>query len=342
MESLLHELLDARDYLLADGATGTNYFELGLGAGDSPELWNADHADRVKALHRAFIEAGSDIVLTNTFGGNRYRLKLHDAENRVFELNELAAKNARAEADRAGKPVVVAGSMGPTGEIFAPVGSLDMVDGEAAFREQAEGLAAGGADLLWIETMSSREEVEAATRGARSTGLPVVCTLSFDTNGATMMGITPGDLVAIANELHDALCGCGTNCGVGAAEVAACIGAMVGKTSPGQLLVAKANCGVPRWEEDRIVYTGTPELMADYACIVRDSGAQIIGGCCGTTPHHVATMSQALEKTPPQPPPGIDEIERRLGEVSAGFKRQLTGTEDVRQSRRRSGRRRRA
>ena len=168
MESLLHELLDARDYLLADGATGTNYFELGLGAGDSPELWNADHADRVKALHRAFIEAGSDIVLSNTFGGNRYRLKLHDAENRVFELNELAAKNARAEADRAGKPVVVAGSMGPTGEIFAPVGSLDMVDGEAAFREQAEGLAAGGADLLWIETMSSREEVEAATRGARS------------------------------------------------------------------------------------------------------------------------------------------------------------------------------
>ena len=185
------ELLDSRPWLLADGATGTNYFQMGLSSGDAPEMWNFDHPDRVRSLHRSFIEAGADIVLTNSFGANRYRLKLHNAQDQARELNIAAARNARAEADAATRPVMVAGSMGPTGEIFQPVGTLAIEDGADCFAEQAQALRDGGADVLWIETMSSEEELRAAVQGAQSAGLPIVTTMSFDTNGRTMMGITP-------------------------------------------------------------------------------------------------------------------------------------------------------
>jgi methionine synthase I (cobalamin-dependent) len=342
MMNRFHALLEEREFLLADGATGTNYFAMGLMAGDAPELWNVDHPERVRSLHRAFIDAGSDIVLTNTFGGNRYRLALHGAEDRVLELNALAAKHVRAEAAHLDRPVIVAGSMGPTGEIFAPLGELEPSDGEAAFREQAEGLAEGGVDVLWIETMSSHEEVEAAVAGARSTGLPVVCTLSFDTNGATMMGVTPSAFMKSIEQLDGEVCGCGTNCGVGAAEVAACIVEMAKTLVDGQALVAKANCGIPHWEDGEIRYTGTPQLMADYARLVRAGGANIIGGCCGTTPEHVAAMHHALYELPPLPEPTMADIQLALGEVSPGVLRQLDGASSPAPTRKRANKRRRA
>src|SRR6266545_22779 len=138
------EALASRPWLLADGATGTNYFQMGLVSGDAPELWNIEHPDRVRSLHRGFIEAGADIVLTNSFGGSRHRLKLHNAQDRVREINMAAAKNARAEADAAPRPVYVGGSIGPTGEIFEPVGSLSHDEGVAAFEEQASALEEGG------------------------------------------------------------------------------------------------------------------------------------------------------------------------------------------------------
>ena len=153
------EALASRPWLLADGATGTNYFQMGLVSGDAPELWNFEHPDRVRSLHRRFIEAGADIVLSNSFGGSRYRLKLHNAQDQVREINIAAAKNARAEADAAHRPVYVGGSIGPTGEIFEPVGALSHEDGVAAFAEQAAALKEGGVDVLWIETMSSEEEL---------------------------------------------------------------------------------------------------------------------------------------------------------------------------------------
>src|SRR6202166_2997997 len=193
----LTALLAQRPWLLADGATGSNLFERGLQSGDAPELWNSEHPDRVAHLHRAFVEAGADIILTNSFGGTRHRLKLHKAEARVAELNEKAARIARAEADRAGRVVLVAGSMGPTGEILEPLGPLSLDVARESFAEQAKALARGGADILWIETMSSVEETEAAVRGARTTGLPIVATLSFDTNGRTMMGVTPSELAGL-------------------------------------------------------------------------------------------------------------------------------------------------
>src|SRR4051812_9138806 len=146
------EALATRPWLLADGATGTNYFQMGLESGDAPEMWNFDHPERVRSLHRRFIEAGADVVLTNSFGGNRHRLKLHNAQDRVREINMAAARNARAEADAVGRPVYVGGSIGPTGEIFEPVGTLSHEAGVAAFAEQALALEEGGVDVLWIET----------------------------------------------------------------------------------------------------------------------------------------------------------------------------------------------
>ncbi len=312
------ELLAERQWLLADGATGTNLFAAGLHSGDAPELWNVDHPERIAALHRGFIEAGADIVLSNSFGGNRYRLKLHRADERVDELNEAAVRIARAEADGAGRPVVVAGSMGPTGELLAPLGALSPEDARAAFAEQAKALARGGVDVLWIETMSSREEIEAALAGAAETGLPVVCTCSFDTHGRTMMGITPAELAALCEHSASAPCGFGANCGIGAAELVAVMLSMSAAASPESVLVAKANCGVPHWEGDRISYDGTPPLMADYARLALDAGARIIGGCCGTTAEHLRAMRKALESYQRQSPPDLATVQERLGKVTRG------------------------
>ena len=172
MNNRFTDLLARRRCLLADGATGSNLFEMGLISGDAPELWNVDHPDRIKLLHQRFVDAGADIILTNTFGGTRYRLKLHKAEDRVRELNRTAAQLARSVADASGREIIVAGSMGPTGEILEPLGPVSSADASAAFAEQAVALAEGGADVLWIETLSSREELEAAIEGARAAGLP--------------------------------------------------------------------------------------------------------------------------------------------------------------------------
>ena len=207
MNNRFTDLLARRRCLLADGATGSNLFEMGLISGDAPELWNVDHPDRIKLLHQRFVDAGADIILTNTFGGTRYRLKLHKAEDRVRELNRTAAQLARSVADASGREIIVAGSMGPTGEILEPLGPVSSADASAAFAEQALALAEGGADVLWIETLSSREELEAAIEGARTAGLPIVSTLSFDTNGRTMMSLTPAELAGIAREQQLAACG---------------------------------------------------------------------------------------------------------------------------------------
>ncbi|HMB75412.1 MAG TPA: homocysteine S-methyltransferase family protein, partial [Kiloniellaceae bacterium] len=163
MSDRLQKLLAKRPWLLADGATGTNFFALGLEHGDAPEVWNLERPEDVITHYRSFIDAGSDIILTNTFGGTRNRLKLHKVEDRCFEINKIAAELAREAAKRSGREeVIVAGSMGPTGDLFEPLGPLTIEAGAEAFAEQARGLAAGGVDVLWIETLSSVDEVKAA------------------------------------------------------------------------------------------------------------------------------------------------------------------------------------
>ena len=325
VENRFTHLLATRPWLLADGATGSNLFDVGLMSGDAPELWNTEHPDRIAALHQSFVDAGADILLTNSFGGTVYRLKLHHAQSRMAELNTLAAQIARQVADASGRTIAVAGSMGPTGEIMEPIGPLTFDQAKAAFAEQALALKAGGADVLWIETMSSREEVEAAVAGAGLAGLPIVCTLSFDTNGRTMMGISPSDFSVIEKTLSPRLAACGTNCGVGASEVVACIHNLAQSMGPQVVLVAKGNCGVPQYVDGAICYNGTPEIMALYARMALDAGARIIGGCCGTSAKHLRAMRQALEAHTPGPAPTLEEINALLGDVSNGARAQWGG-----------------
>jgi 5-methyltetrahydrofolate--homocysteine methyltransferase len=313
---MLETLLAKGRPLLADGATGTNLFEAGLASGDSPELWNATRPEAIRALHRSFVEAGSDIILTNSFGGNRRRLALHGLEARARELNRLAAENARAAASGAGRPVVVAGSVGPTGDLLAPFGPLAEDEAVEIFAEQIEGLVEGGADVVWIETMSSAEEIRAAARAAGRLGAPYTVTASFDTAGKTMMGLAPAAFAALVDDFLPRPLAFGANCGVGAADLLVSILAM-SEARPGRNLIAKANAGVPQWHGAHIHYSGSPELMGLYAALALDAGARIVGGCCGTKPAHLAAMRRALDAHPPGPRPSLEAIEAALGPLVA-------------------------
>ena len=311
--------------LLADGATGTNLFDMGLTSGEAPELWCEQHPDRVASLHRAFIEAGADIVLTNSFGGTRHRLKLHAADDRVGELNRRAAAIAREEADRSvNRTVLVAGSIGPTGELLQPLGELTYEGAVEAFREQMRGLHEGGVDLLWAETMSAEDEMRAAIDAARSLDADIVVTASFDTAGRTMMGITPAQIGSVA----EGAVAVGANCGVGASDILATL-LEIADERP---IVVKGNCGLPRFEGTEVVYSGTPEQMAQYVKLAVDGGASIIGGCCGTTPHHLAAMRAALDAHEKGERPSLAAIEQGVG----GFVNSLAKPDAPRRRGRRS------
>ena len=302
MSNPLAKIIATKGWCVADGATGTNLFGRGLETGYPPELWSVERPDDILWLHNSFINAGSDLILTNSFGGNSFRLKLHNAEYRVAELNEAAAKLARqavgACAKSSGRLVVVAGSIGPTGELFEPLGTLTHSGAVKAFREQAIALADGGVDILWIETMSSNEEVAAAIEAAKATGLPICCTMTFDTASRSMMGVTPASFASFAAAKGADLIG--ANCGIGPAELLHSVRAILTQADDIPV-VAKGNCGIPAYVDGAIHYHGTPELMAQYALFARDAGAKIIGGCCGTSPAHVAAMVAALNGTAKRP-----------------------------------------
>ncbi|MCE9623500.1 MAG: betaine--homocysteine S-methyltransferase [Actinomycetia bacterium] len=313
MRASLSDLLATGRVLLADGATGTNYFAAGLMSGDPPEFWTVDRPETVMGLHREFIEAGSDIILTNTFGCNRQRLKLHKAQDRTYELARAAAELARKVVDSVSRPVVVAGSVGPTGELFEPLGLLTHDDAVASFSEEIRGLKDGGADVAWIETMSSPEEVHAAVTAAIAVGMPYVATCSFDTAGRTMMGLMPGNFADVLAVEPVAPLAMGANCGVGAPDILVSLLEMQGCPHP---LVTKGNCGVPHFEGTEVVYSGTPELMARYATTAIDAGARIVGGCCGTTPTHIAAMRDAIDTHTPGERPTVETIVEVVGALT--------------------------
>jgi 5-methyltetrahydrofolate--homocysteine methyltransferase len=313
MRASLRDLLASGRVLLADGATGTNYFAMGLESGDPPEFWVADHPDRVVSLHQRFVDAGADIILTDTFGCNRHRLKLHRAEHRVAELASGAARLARSVADATPRPVVVAGSVGPTGELFEPLGALTEDAAVEAFAEQIRGLVDGGADVAWIETMSAPEEARAAAKAAILVGVDYVCTMSFDTAGRTMMGVQPGALESVFADLPVQPLAVGANCGVGASDILVSLLEMRGFSLP---TVSKGNCGIPRFEGTSIRYSGTPDLMARYAAMAVDSGAAIVGGCCGTSPEHLAAMHGALADHVRGAAPTVDGIVAEIGPLT--------------------------
>ncbi len=315
-QDALSTLLASRDWLLADGATGTNLFNMGLSSGEPPEMWNVEQPDNIRALYRGAVDAGSDIFLTNSFGGNASRLKLHGAQNRVHELNRIAASLAREIADTAGRPVVVAGSVGPTGEIFVPMGTLTHATAVEMFHEQAEGLKAGGADVLWIETISAPEEYRAAAEAAGLAGMPWCGTMSFDTAGRTMMGVTSTAMAAMVESLAHPPLAYGANCGVGASDLMRTVLGFNPETSR-HPIIAKGNAGIPKYHDGHIHYDGTPALMAEYAVLARDAGVRIIGGCCGTMPEHLTAMRAALESRAKGPTPSLEQITAALGAFSS-------------------------
>ena len=284
----LTDLLQSRRVVLGDGAMGTMLQLAGLVDG-APERWNVERPDVVSAIHRAYVEAGSDFISTNTFGGTRNRLQLDGLADRIAELNEAGARLAREAAGER----LVAGSMGPTGELMEPLGLLTPDGARASFAEQAKALKAGGVDFALIETMSALEEVQAAVEGAREAGLPAVVTMSFDTHFRTMMGIKPVD--ALQTLAGWGVTVVGANCGNGPAEIERVMTEMSQAKPDGVVLMAKSNAGMPRWKDDRITYGGTPEVMADYARRMKALGVRVIGGCCGSTPEHVVAMRRALD-----------------------------------------------
>ncbi|MBN1681405.1 MAG: betaine--homocysteine S-methyltransferase [Anaerolineae bacterium] len=295
MRTTLQVLLADKGPIVADGGMGTMLFAMGLDRGEAPEVWNVDRPDDVRRVHRGYVEAGAQIILTNSFGGNRIRL--HDVADRSAELNTAAAQLACIEAGAAGHPVVVGGSIGPTGAMLAPLGDLEYDAAVAVFEQQARALVEGGVDVLWIETMSDLEEVRAAVDGCRRAAPdhPITATMTFDTHGRTMMGVRPKQAVETLRELG--VVALGANCGNGPAEIEDVISKMH-RADAGVTLIAKANAGLPRNEDGRTVYDATPDVMREYAVHVRKLGARIIGACCGSTPDHVRVIAQALTPDP--------------------------------------------
>ena len=312
MTDALTDLLSTRDWLLADGATGTNLFNMGLMSGDAPEMWNTEEPGKITTLYKGAVDAGSDLFLTNSFGANAARLKLHGAQKRVHELSRVAAELAREVADKAGRPVIVAGSVGPTGEIMEPVGALTHAVAVEMFHETADGLKAGGADVGWLETISAPEEYRAAAEGFALAGLDWCGTMSFDTAGRTMMGLTSEGLVDLVEDLDNAPMAYGANCGTGASDLLRTVLGFRAKGSE-KPIIAKGNAGIPKYHDGHIHYDGTPELMAQYAVMARNCGARIIGGCCGTMPEHLERMRDALDSTAKGAPPALEEIVAALG-----------------------------
>ena len=337
MNNPIDALLAEKGVLLADGATGTNLFAMGLEAGEAPELWNESAPEKVAALHQGFVDAGADIILTNSFGGTRHRLKLHHAEDRVYDINRRAAEIARSVADKAGRRVIVAGSVGPTGELLAPLGALTFDEAVEAFAEQINGLKDGGAEVAWIETMSAPDEIRAAAQAAIQVGLHYTYTGSFDTAGHTMMGLQPKDIHAVADGLSQAPLGVGANCGVGAADILASLLDM-SETKPDATIIIKGNCGIPEYRGAEIHYSGTPELMADYVRLAVDGGARIVGGCCGTSFQHLAAMRKALDAHQKAQRPTVETIVERIGPLrnKTASESEAAGTDGARRERRRS------
>jgi 5-methyltetrahydrofolate--homocysteine methyltransferase len=290
--------LEGGAVLVADGATGTMLQSMGLAAGAVPELWNIERPDAVRALHRAYLDAGSQVILTNTFGGSRIKLeRAGGLGERTAELNRAAAAlAAELAAERVKRPVYVAGDIGPTGELMAPYGLLSYEEAVKVFAQQAGALAEGGADLIWIETMSDLSEAKAAVEGARqATDLPLFCSLSFGSGGRTVMGVTPA---AAAQTLWPlGLTAIGANCGEGVDVIEPVLTQMrdalaeMGRCPP---LIAKPNAGLPRLVGTETVFDLDPaELAAHIPCFI-ELGAQIVGACCGSSPEHIAAIAAAV------------------------------------------------
>ncbi len=292
LREVLRDRLGTDGPVLLDGGMGTLLQEHGLDDGGSGELWNVERPDVVGSIHEAYAAAGARLLTTNTFGGTRPRLEMQGLGDRVHELNRAGAAIATEVARRHG--ALVAGDLGPTGELLSPLGTMEPDQARSIFAEQLSGLRDGGIDVVLIETMSDLGEVGAAVAAAHEVvpDLPVIATLSFDTNLRTMMGVSPADAVAALADLGvDAV---GANCGRGPEEMEVIAEQLTLARAADVLLVAQSNAGLPQLVGDRFEYDAPPDALAAHAVALRDLGVDLLGACCGSTPAHIAAMREAL------------------------------------------------
>ena len=278
--------------LVADGAMGTFLQAAGLPAGLPGEAWVLERPEAVADVHRLYLEAGAELILTCTFGGTRARLERVGLGEHVAEVNRRAAQVARQAA---GNRAFIAGDIGPLGELLAPLGPRTYEEAVELFFEQAAALVEGGVDLLYVETMSDLNEARAAIEAARRAAphLPLSVTFSFDTRGRTSMGLRPEDAARALVDLG--VTALGANCGRSLEMTLEAVQRMR-QVAPDVPLVAKPNAGMPRLEEGRVVYDATPEMMAGYVQPFLDLGVRVVGGCCGSTPAHISAIADAVRR----------------------------------------------
>jgi methionine synthase I (cobalamin-dependent) len=283
------EVLQQQAPLLADGATGTMLQAAGLPVGEAPDLWVLENPAAVRTLVAQYIDAGSNLVYTNTFGASRVHLRRGGREEELEAINRTAAQLAREAV--AGRAVFLAGSIGPTGEMLEPYGEFSPDEARQSFAEQAALLAAAGVDALVCETFTDLSEALLAVEAARATNLPILASMTFDQSGRTMMGVTPEDAVAQLSEAGAVVVG--ANCSVGPEVVEHVIRAMKA-ARPNVLLLAKPNAGLPQFVDGKALYATTPHAMAEFAMRMNEIGVAILGGCCGSTPEHIRAIRGAI------------------------------------------------
>ncbi len=289
MEISLREYLSSGKVLFADGATGTMLMAAGLPPGQAPEIWNVEQPEKILSLHRAYLDAGSQIILTNTFGGSRIKLDKAGIGERVVELNRAAAGLARQAA---GARAYVAGDIGPSGELMAPMGSLTYEKAFEAFAEQAAALAVGGVDAIWVETMTDLDEARAAVNAAlQVSDLPVFCSLSFGKRGRTMMGVSARQAAQTLWPLG--LAAIGANCGEGLDMIPEVL-AQMREVAPEAPLIVKPNAGLPRLVAGATVYDLAPQDFAARMSEFVLQGARVIGSCCGSSPDFIRELRQRI------------------------------------------------
>jgi methionine synthase I (cobalamin-dependent) len=277
--------------IVADGATGTMMQKAGLPAGTPAERWVLENPDPIRDLQRAYVEAGSDLIIACTFGANRARLKHTGLADQRAEVNQRAVQIAR---EAAGGRAYVAADIGPTGELLAPIGKLTYEQALEIFAEQAAVLAQAGVDVIYVETMSDLNEMQAAITGAQQAapGIPIFATFSFDHHERTNMGVKPEQAAEALQALGVAAFG--ANCGA-TLEMTEGAVAKMHEAVPQAALIAKPNAGKPHMVGREAVYDATPEDMAEYARKFVALGARVVGGCCGSTPEHIKAIAEAVK-----------------------------------------------